>query len=94
MPVYEYECASCGGHFELTRKFSDPDLTECQLCKKTNTIRKVLSPTSFVLKGSGWYATDYAAKKTDSDKPCKDEPKSSGGCASGGCAHGACAAKS
>ena len=50
MPVYEYECGSCGGRFEVTRKFSDPELTACQLCK-TGTVRKVLSPTAFVLKG-------------------------------------------
>jgi putative FmdB family regulatory protein len=93
MPVYEYECGSCGGHFEMTRKFSDPELTECQLCK-ASTVRKVLSPTAFVLKGSGWYATDYAGKKADAEKPCKEEPKSSGGCAGGACASGACAAKS
>lgn len=94
MPVYEYECGSCGGHFEMTRKFSDPELTECQLCK-ARTVRKVLSPMAFVLKGSGWYATDYAGKKTNqSDKPCKEESKPSGGCASGACASGNCGSKS
>lgn len=93
MPVYEYECGSCGGRFEVTQKFSDPQVTQCQLCK-TGTVRKVLSPTAFVLKGSGWYATDYAGKKpSESEKPCKEESKA-GGCASGACASGSCAAKS
>lgn len=95
MPVYEYECGSCGGHFEMTRKFSDPAVTVCELCKASG-VRKVLSPMAFVLKGSGWYATDYAGKKpSEADKPCKDEPKSSsGGCAAGACASGTCPSKS
>ena len=72
MPVYEYECGSCGGRFEVIRKFSDPVLTECTLCNATG-VRKVLSPTAFVLKGSGWYTSDYpsAERKSaaDSEKP-------------------------
>lgn len=93
MPVYEYECGSCGGRFEVTRKFSDPELTVCQLCN-TGTVRKVLSATAFVLKGSGWYATDYAGKKTgDADKPCAAESKPTPACASGSCSSGNCAAK-
>lgn len=94
MPVYEYECGTCGGHFELTRKFSDPELTVCELCKAAGGVRKVLSPMAFVLKGSGWYATDYAKKKTgDSDKPGKEESKPAGGCAAGNCASGNCGLK-
>ena len=50
MPVYEYECGACGGRFEATLKFSDPALTECSICNASN-IRKLLSNTSFVLKG-------------------------------------------
>lgn len=92
MPVYEYECTSCGGRFEVTRKFSDPELTTCQLCN-AGIIRKILSPTAFVLKGTGWYATDYAPKKTGEEKPCKDEAKPAAGCGSGGCAAGNCPAK-
>ncbi len=92
MPVYEYECESCGGRFEVTQKFSDPAVTVCRLCK-TGTVRKILSPTAFVLKGSGWYATDYASKKPQTEKPCKEE-KPGGGCAAGSCASGNCGAKS
>jgi len=51
MPVYEYECGSCGGRFEAVRKFSDPDLSVCQLCNASN-VRKVLSTPAFVLKGA------------------------------------------
>jgi putative FmdB family regulatory protein len=100
MPVYEYECGSCGGRFELLRKFSDPAITECKLCK-AGAVRKVLSPTAFVLKGTGWYATDYASsgrkKAEDADKPgaeAKPEAKPVAGCASGTCpSGGACASK-
>ncbi len=95
MPVYEYECQKCGGRFEVTQKFSDPAITDCTLCKGTGSVRKILSPTAFVLKGTGWYATDYASKdrkKEGSEKACKEEAKPSG-CASGACAGGGCAAK-
>ncbi|HUJ17453.1 MAG TPA: zinc ribbon domain-containing protein [Nitrospirota bacterium] len=98
MPVYEYECASCGGRFEVTRRFSDPELTSCQLCK-AQSVRKVLSPAAFVLKGSGWYATDYAAKKNDeaqkpsSKEDSKPESKPAAACGAGACAAGNCGSK-
>ena len=94
MPNYEYECGSCGNRFEVIQKFSDPILTECRLCHAKN-VKKLLSPTAFVLKGSGWYATDYASKDRkdgiSSDKP-KEDPKPATGCAAGKCA-GACPSK-
>lgn len=97
MPVYEYECGSCGGRFEVTLKFSDPAVTICQLCNAAS-VRKVLSTPAFVLKGSGWYVTDYATKDRkkgeNSEKPCKEEPKAAAGCAAGGtCASGNCPSK-
>jgi len=95
MPVYEYECGKCGGRFEAVRKFSDPDLSECLLCKAAD-VRKVLSTPAFVLKGNGWYVTDYPSderKKANASETCtKDESKPATGCASGACS-GACAPK-
>jgi len=95
MPVYEYECGSCGGRFEVMQKFSDPEVTACRLCNATS-VRKVLSPTAFVLKGTGWYATDYPSgdkkKAAESEKP-SSEAKPAAGCASGGCASGTCGSK-
>ena len=95
MPVYEYECGSCGGRLEVMKKFSDPPVTACTLCKAEN-VRKLLSPPAFVLKGSGWYATDYPSnerkKAGESDKTCA-EPKPGPGCSAGACASGACASK-
>ena len=96
MPIYEYECGSCGGRFEVIQKFSDPLLSICKLCSSTG-VRKVLSPMAFVLKGSGWYVTDYPSgdrkKAGESEKPCKEEPKSATSCTTGACASGTCASK-
>ncbi len=94
MPIYEYECEQCGGRFEVTQKFSDPAPTTCKLCNAKD-IRKVLSPTAFVLKGSGWYATDYAAKdrkEAKSSEKTAADSKPTGGCASGACT-GSCQTK-
>ncbi len=57
MPLYEYECASCKKVHEIMQKFSDPVLTECLECK--GPMKKLMSLSSFSLKGSGWYTTDY-----------------------------------
>jgi putative FmdB family regulatory protein len=65
MPLYEYQCTACGHRFEVIRKFSDAPLTECPRCK--GQVEKLVSSPAFHLKGSGWYATDYA-KKSDSSK--------------------------
>jgi putative FmdB family regulatory protein len=93
MPIYEYECGSCGGHFDVTQKFSDPVLTVCKLCN-ASSLRKVLSPTAFVLKGSGWYATDYPSKdrKDANSTGTVKDPKPAGACASG-CCSGSCPPK-
>jgi putative FmdB family regulatory protein len=60
MPIYEYECPSCG-EFEVTQRITEEPLKRCPHCKKRN-VRKLMSNTSFQLKGSGWYITDYARK--------------------------------
>ncbi|MDA8100579.1 MAG: hypothetical protein M0042_13260 [Nitrospiraceae bacterium] len=96
MPMYEYECSSCGKRFDVMQKFSDPVLTECRLCNAPG-VRKVLSAPSFVLKGSGWYVTDYPSadrkKATDSEKPSSAPSESKPACA-GSCASGSCPSKS
>lgn len=96
MPVYEYECGSCGKHFDVAQKFSDPVISECTLCHATN-VRKVLSTPAFVLKGSGWYVTDYASgdrkKAAEAEKPAAEPKPAAGGCAAGACGGGACPSK-
>ena len=79
MPVYEYECTKCNKHFEIMRKISDDPLTSCRECG--GDLKKLITNTSFVLKGSGWYVTDYPSadrkKAIDAKKP-KAEPKDKG----------------
>ncbi len=94
MPVYEYECDSCGGRFEAVQKFSDPLLSSCTLCS-AQTIRKVLSAPAFVLKGSGWYVSDYPTndrKEAEKAEKPAEAPKPAAGCAAGSCP-GTCASK-
>lgn len=61
MHIYEYQCGSCGRITEALQKFSDPPLSDCPHCK--GGLHKLISHTSFQLKGTGWYVTDYAGKK-------------------------------
>ncbi len=64
MPIYEFECQSCGTRFDRLQKLSDPDPTECPNCTKPN-VRKCVTAPAFRLAGSGWYETDF---KGDKDK--------------------------
>lgn len=77
MPIYEYECTKCGDRFEIVQKITAQPLSTCSKC--SGGLRKVLSPTGFVLKGSGWYVTDYPSdarkKAMESEKPKTDKPK-------------------
>ena len=66
LPIYEYQCANCGRTVEAMQKITDEPLRQCPSCK--GTLRRLISLTSFQLKGNGWYATDYKDKgkgKTD-----------------------------
>ena len=60
MPIYEYECTKCGKFEEVYQKFSDKPLTKCKQC--SGKLHKLISQSSFHLKGTGWYVTDYANK--------------------------------
>ena len=65
MPVYEYECQKCGT-FETTQRITDEPFSKCPTCK--GKVKKLISNTSFQLKGTGWYITDYARKGKDAPK--------------------------
>lgn len=66
MPLYEYQCESCGKHFEVIQKFSDQPLTTHDKCG--GTVHRLLSVSALQFKGSGWYVTDYAkSSKPESD---------------------------
>lgn len=64
MPIYEYKCEKCAEEREVMQKMSEEPLSICQSCG--GRLKKLISNTSFVLKGSGWYVTDYADKNRKS----------------------------
>ena len=68
MPIYEYECTKCGHQTEIWQKFSDRPVTKCDMCR--GKMKKLISQSTFHLKGTGWYVTDYASK--DKNKVVKD----------------------
>lgn len=74
MPIYEYQCKKCG-QFEVMQKITEARLTRCPTCQRKVT--KLISNTSFQLKGSGWYLTDYA-RKDGKPKEASTESKSEG----------------
>jgi len=79
MPIYEYSCKKCGAHLEVMQKISDAPLARHAKCG--GKLEKEWSRTGFQFKGSGWYVTDYAGKKTDApeskeSKESKAEAKS------------------
>lgn len=80
MPIYEYQCQKCGTHIEKRQSISELPLTECEKCG--GRLEKQVSLSGFQFKGSGWYVTDYAAKKESktekSDGSAKSEKSSEG----------------
>jgi putative FmdB family regulatory protein len=78
MPIYEYKCENCGETFEVLQKFSDEPLTECILCQQ-GPVKKLISASSFVLKGAGFYVNDYPSesRKQAMDAGKKSSPEQS-----------------
>jgi putative FmdB family regulatory protein len=72
MPIYEYVCKQCGKLMDVLQKVSDPAPETCEGCGAQGGMTKVLSRTSFVLKGGGWYSDLYGTPKKD---PPKEAPK-------------------
>jgi len=69
MPIYEYQCRKCNAHVEILQKIADKPLAKCRKCG--GRLEKQWSSTSFQLKGTGWYVTDYAAKKAETKEDGK-----------------------
>ncbi|MDQ2994973.1 MAG: zinc ribbon domain-containing protein [Pseudomonadota bacterium] len=67
MPIYEYQCGACGHRLEQMQKISDAQLTKCPECGKPQ-LTKLISMSSFQLKGSGWYKTDSGDKGSSGNK--------------------------
>lgn len=81
MPIYEYRCDKCGREFEEWQKFSDQPVDQCTSCG--GSTHRLISQSTFILKGTGWYVTDYARKDkcshTPSAKPKSDACTSTSG---------------
>ena len=62
MPTYEYECAACKHRWEADQRITDKPLEVCPKCGAKD-VRRLIGRSTFVLKGTGWYDTDYRRKK-------------------------------
>ena len=77
MPVYTYRCENCGVQFERQQSFTDAPLKTCPECRK-KALKKVITPTKVIFKGSGFYATDHKSPSGDtSSKKGETESKPS-----------------
>jgi putative FmdB family regulatory protein len=70
MPIYEYKCEKCGEEFELFRSITSNGNPSCKFCD--GPVKKLISRSSFHLKGTGWYVTDYAGKKPSGQEDKKE----------------------
>jgi putative FmdB family regulatory protein len=90
MPIYDYQCSSCGHKAEVMRKVSAPSVEPCPQCA-AETFSKQLSAPSFQLNGSGWYATDFknsggTAKKSEANSEKKPDAAAAPAACNPGCA--------
>jgi putative FmdB family regulatory protein len=74
MPVYTYRCENCGVQFERHQSFTDAPLKSCPECRK-KALKKVITPTKIIFKGSGFYATDHKSPSGDTSNNKKTEKK-------------------
>lgn len=86
MPTYTYECERCEKRFEIDQRITDPPRKRCPSCR--GKVFRVIHPVGHILKGSGFYATDYrkpAPAEQDRDTAgrspsCEGCPKKDEGC--------------
>jgi len=74
VPIYEYQCAKCHEVFEAFQKITDEPISRCKYCN--GKVEKLISQSSFQLKGSGWYLSDYARKSSGSSESAGTSVKS------------------
>lgn len=88
MPIYAYQCQSCGHELEALQKMSDAALTECPACHTPN-LKKQVSAAAFRLGGSGWYETDFK-KDNKKNLASQDTAPAAPACGTGGCGAAGC----
>jgi len=80
VPTYEYQCEKCQRVFEVRQRITEPALTTCEVCG--GHIKRLLFPAPFILKGEGWYVTDYPSearkKAKEAEKPATDKGSDKG----------------
>src|SRR5215813_10968934 len=74
MPIYEYECSQCHQTSDALQKINDPAPEACPHCGAKHTLSRLVSRTSFVLKGGGWYADLYSSSKPKSESGGESKP--------------------
>jgi putative FmdB family regulatory protein len=72
MPIYTYRCENCGVQFERQQSYTDNPLKTCPECRK-KSLKKVITPTRIIFKGSGFYANDHKSPSGDISRPSKKE---------------------
>ncbi|MCQ3939167.1 MAG: zinc ribbon domain-containing protein [Chloroflexi bacterium] len=75
MPVYTYRCENCGIQFERQQSFTDAPLKTCPECRR-KALKKVITPTKVIFKGSGFYATDHRSPSGDASSSKKGDAES------------------
>ncbi len=90
MPIYEYTCSNCQKTSDVLQKVNDPAPAKCQECGSEGTLTRLVSRTSFVLKGGGWYSDLYSSVKKGSggEGGGGSSSSGSGGSSSGGTTSG------
>ena len=92
MPIREYKCKDCGNYIEVIQGMNEKPLEKCEKCG--GKLEKLISNSSFVLKGSGWYKTDYASSGSSASgsksKKTVDESKTASPAPSCSCSGGTC----
>lgn len=72
MPTYEYQCEKCQRVFEVRQRITEAPLTACEACG--GRVKRLLSPAPFILKGEGWYVTDYPSEARKKAKEAEKAP--------------------
>jgi putative FmdB family regulatory protein len=81
MPIYEYQCGTCGHRLEALQNLNDAPLTDCPECGRP-ALTKLISAAGFQLKGSGWYRSEYRARDKE---PSSGSEESQPTCGQGAC---------